>query len=312
MLRPSPIEAVSANNPSLNNDGWTMEITPHGNLFHIPIRDIWKYRDLLWLFVRRDFVSFYKQTILGPLWFFIQPIFTTLIFTLIFGKIGGFSPKGVPSILFYLCSVTFWNYFAECLNKTATTFKDNAHLFGKVYFPRLIVPLSIVLSNLIKFGVQFGLFLCFYAYYVNQGWQFENSDGAMQDFVLTPNVLAVFPVVIIIMGLLGLALGMLFSAMTTKYRDLVFLLQFGVQLLMYGSAVIFSWQVLETRYAAAVPFLKWNPLVYLIETARCAFLGTPNPFGMYGILYPAISAVVLFVIACIVFNRVEKTFMDTV
>lgn len=302
-------------NPQLADNDWTLEITPHGDLIHIPVKDIWKYRDLLWLFVRRDFVSFYKQTILGPLWFFIQPLFTTLIFTLVFGNIGGFNPKApegftaVPAVLFFLCSVTFWNYFAECLNKTATTFKDNANLFGKVYFPRLIVPLSIVISNLIKFGVQFLLFLSIFAYYYSKGWDAQNDAGQWVPFSLDPMYLLLFPCVVVIMGVLGLGLGMLFSAMTTKYRDLVFLLQFGVQLLMYGSAVIFSWSFLTTTYPVAEPYLTWNPLVGLIETVRSVFLGTPNVFSL---IYPAAFAAVVLVFACIVFNRVEKTFMDTV
>lgn len=288
-----------------------MEITPRNDLLHIPLGDIWKYRDLLWLFVRRDFVAFYKQTILGPLWFFIQPLFTTLIFTLVFGRVGNFAPTGVPMVLFYLCSVTFWNYFAECLNKTATTFKDNANLFGKVYFPRIIVPLSIVISNLIKFAVQFALFLAFYAWY----YYFPGEvtvDGVTTQLSVTPNwnTLLLFPLVVLIMGVLGLGLGMLFSAMTTKYRDLVFLLQFCVQLLMYASAVIFSWSVLKSEYSAAAPWLGWNPLISLIETVRNGFLGVES--DQVGILYPAILAVVVFAIACVVFTRVEKTFMDTV
>lgn len=303
------------NTRAIVDNRWTLEITPHGDLIHIPVRDIWKYRDLLWLFVRRDFVSFYKQTILGPLWFFIQPLFTTLIFTLVFGNIGGFAPDApegftaVPQVLFFLCSVTFWNYFAECLNKTATTFKDNANLFGKVYFPRLIVPLSIVISNLIKFVVQFALFLVFFGYYYSRGWDSQDAAGQWVPFSLEPTHLILFPAVVAIMGVLGLGLGMLFSAMTTKYRDLVFLLQFGVQLLMYGSAVIFSWSFLTREYAAAEPYLSWNPLVALIETVRSVFLGTTNVFSL---VYPAVFATVVLVFACIVFNRVEKTFMDTV
>ena len=289
------------------NEGWTLEITPRSDLIHIPLADIWRYRDLLWMFVKRDFVSFYKQTILGPLWFFIQPIFMTLVFTLVFGQIGGLAPKGVVQTLFYLCGVTFWNYFADCLNKTAMTFKDNAKLFGKVYFPRLIVPISIVLSNLVKFGVQFLLFVCVFCWYY--------FGGVPEDY--TPlefpwQALWVFPTVVAIMGLLGLGLGMIFSAMTTKYRDLVFLLQFGVQLLMYGSAVIFSWDVLLDKYADAEPLLVWNPLIPLIEAVRSAFLGTDNAFGWTGIAYSGTCAVVIFVVACLVFNRVEKTFMDTV
>lgn len=212
MLKPDPIETVPNTTASnVSDESWTLEITPHGDLFHIPVGDIWKYRDLLWLFVRRDFVSFYKQTILGPLWFFIQPLFTTLIFTLVFGNVAGLAPEGIPHILFYLCSVTFWNYFAECLNKTATTFKDNANLFGKVYFPRLIVPLSIVISNLIKFGVQFLLFAGMYVfYYTQRGWKVHQENGAVVDFVFAPSSLIVFPLVVVIMGVLGLGLGMLF------------------------------------------------------------------------------------------------------
>ena len=253
------------------------------------------------MFVQRDFVSFYKQTVLGPLWFFIQPIFMTLVFTLVFGQIGELAPPNVPQILFYLCSVTFWNYFAECLNKTAMTFKDNAKLFGKVYFPRLLVPISIVVSNLIKFGVQLLLFACVFAWYWFQG-----------DVVFPWRALYLFPVVVVIMGVMGLGLGMIFSSMTTKYRDLIFLLQFGVQLLMYGSAVIFSWEILCDKYQPAVPFLQWNPIVPLIETVRYAFLGTEDSFGAAGLVYSAVFAVVVFVVACFVFNRVEKTFMDTV
>lgn len=305
------IEAPKKTSPTVEQP-WTMEITPRNDLFHIPIRDIWQYRDLLWLFVRRDFVAFYKQTILGPLWFFIQPLFTTLIFTLVFGKIGGFSPSNVPTVLFYLCSVTFWNYFADCLNKTATTFKDNANLFGKVYFPRIIVPLSIVISNLIKFLVQFLLFLGFYFWYYSYSPGEREVDGVVTQWVVAPNMssLVLFPAVVAIMGILGLGLGMLFSAMTTKYRDLVFLLQFCVQLMMYASAVIFSWSHLQSEYDEAAPWLAWNPLVSLIETVRNGFLGVES--DQVGIVYPAVVAISVFVVACIVFTRVEKTFMDTV
>lgn len=298
---------MSTANAKQLNDDWTMEITPRSDHFHIPIGDIWRYRDLLWMFVCRDFVSFYKQTILGPLWFFIQPIFMTLVFTLVFGQIGKLAPKEIPQILFYLCSITFWNYFSECLNKTALTFKDNANLFGKVYFPRLIVPISIVLSNLIKFGVQFLLFLCFFAWYY-----FAGGPEGTEPLVFPWKAFYVFPVVVIIMGVLGLGLGMIFSSMTTKYRDLIFLLQFGVQLLMYGSAVVFSWDVLLKEYKQAAPLLSWNPLVPLIEGVRWAFLGTSNPFGLGGIAYSAVCATAVFVVACSIFNRVEKTFMDTV
>lgn len=281
---------------------WTLEITPRDQLVYVPFRDIWNYRDLLILFVRRDFVSFYKQTILGPLWFFIQPLMMTLIFAFVFGRVAGLSPSGVPTLLFYLCSITFWNYFADCLNKTATTFKDNANLFGKVYFPRIIVPLSIVISNLVKFCVQFLLFLGFYA------WFHEKVEPNLSTLLL-------FPVILVLMGLLGLALGMIFSALTSKYRDLLFLLQFGVQLLMYGSAVIFAWsnfeqEVKDTSLDWTLTVFALNPLVSLIETIRHGFLGIPS--SQVGLGYAAIFTLVTLGIACVAFNRVEKTFMDTV
>ena len=277
------------------NENWTLEITPSSSMFYIPFQDIWRYRDLLFLFVRRDFVSFYKQTVLGPIWFFLQPLFTTLIFTVVFGGIAKMAPEGVPPMLFYLCGVTFWNYVAECLNKTATTFKDNANLFGKVYFPRIIVPLSIVCSNLVRLAVQFGLFLAIWIYHLPS------------QEVVPQKTLLLFPLVILIMAVLSLGLGMLFSAMTTKYRDLFFLLQFGVQLLMYGSAVIYP----LSKVGQYERYLAWNPLVPMFETLRHGFLGTGS-VDYWGLGYAAAVALGVFLISCVVFNRIEKTFMDTV
>lgn len=275
---------------------WTLEIEPRNSLLDLRLREVWHYRDLLFLFVRRDIVAFYKQTILGPLWFFIQPILTTLMFILVFNRIAGMSTDGLPPVLFYLCGVTFWNYFSECFNKTAVVFKENSQLFGKVYFPRVIAPLAIVVSNLVRFGVQFAMFAAFLVWY----W----AQGQVQ-----PNA-AVFlmPALVAIMATFSLGLGMLFSALTTKYRDLVFLLTFGVQLLMYATPVIYPMSQLPPRIAQ---ILKFNPLAPLIETARFGFLGTGS-FSWGWLAYSAAVAAGVFLVSTLVFNRVEKTFMDTV
>lgn len=288
--------SVARNDRASTEDHWDLVIRPQSSLLSINLADVWRYRDLLYLFTRRDVVAFYKQTILGPLWFFIQPIFTTLVYVLVFGQIAKLSTDGAPQVLFYMCGVTFWNYFAECFNKTATVFKDNAHLFGKVYFPRLITPLSIVLSNLMRLGIQFCLFLTFLGWYVFQ--------GAVQ-----PNLAALFlPVTVLIMAMLGLASGMLFSALTTKYRDMVFLLQFGVQLLMYATPVIYPASQMSGKVAAV---LAWNPLSPLFEATRYGFLNAGD-FSLIGILYSAAFATISLLVSTIVFNRVERTFMDTV
>lgn len=280
----------------ISHPEWTISIGPRTSLLHLPIADVWRYRDLLFLFVRRDIVAFYKQTILGPLWFFIQPIFTTLMYMLVFGQIAGLSTDGLPQVLFYLCGVTFWNYFSECFMKTATVFNDNAHLFGKVYFPRIITPLAIVLSNLVRFVIQFGLFLICMGWFLFTGEIHPNSS------------MLLFPVLVAIMATLGLGFGMLFSAMTTKYRDLVFLLQFGVQMLMYATPVIYPSTQIPARFA---PILSWNPLTPIFEAARYGFLGAGS-FSAAGLAYSAVFAALIFLFSAFIFNRVEKTFIDTV
>jgi lipopolysaccharide transport system permease protein len=278
------------------NEPWDLVIEPHSSLLSLQWDDVWRYRDLLYLFTHRDIVSFYKQTILGPIWFFIQPIFTTLIYVMVFGQIAQLSTDGAPQVLFYMAGITLWNYFSECFNKTATVFRDNANLFGKVYFPRLITPLSIVLSNLMRFGIQFCLFFVVLAGYV--------AFGKAQ-----PNAVALLlPVTILIMATMGLAFGMLFSALTTKYRDMVFLLQFGVQLLMYATPVIYPTSQMPPRIAAV---LAWNPLAPLFEATRYGFLGTGS-FSLIGIAYSALFAFTAFLVSTVIFNRVERTFMDTV
>ena len=276
---------------------WDLVIEPQHSLLDLNLKDVWRYRDLLWLLVKRDFVSFYKQTILGPLWFFIQPLFTTIIFTFIFGNLAGLSTDGLPQPLFYMAGITAWNYFADCLTKTSTVFKDNANIFGKVYFPRLIMPLSIVVSNLVRFGVQMLLFFLMMAYYAYTGGSF------------TPNAyVLLFPVLVLLMALLGLGLGLIITAMTTKYRDLAFLITFGVQLMMYGTTVIYPLSAAPAKYRALI---ELNPMTGIIEAFRYGFLGqgefTVSSFG-----YSVAFTLLALVLGVVIFNKTEKTFVDTV
>jgi lipopolysaccharide transport system permease protein len=276
---------------------WDLVIQPQSSLFSLNLRDVWRYRDLLVMFVKRDFVSFYKQTILGPLWFFIQPLFTTIVFTFIFGNLAGLSTDGLPQPLFYMAGITAWNYFADCLTKTSTVFRDNANIFGKVYFPRLIMPLSIVASNLVRFGVQMILFFMMVAYYY-----FTGADFHMNIFVL------LFPVLVLMMALLGLGLGLIITALTTKYRDLAFLISFGVQLMMYATTVIYPLSAAPAKY-------KWlielNPMTGIIEAFRYGFLGE-GLMTMSTLGYSVIVTLVSLVLGVVIFNKTEKTFVDTV
>jgi len=276
---------------------WDLEIKPHDNLFHLHLKDIWSYRDLLFLLVRRDFVSFYKQTIFGPVWFFIQPIFTTIIFTVIFSKLAGISTEGVPPVLFYLSGSVAWNYFADCLTKTSTVFRDNSAIFGKVYFPRLIMPLSIVMSNLVKFSVQFLLFIIMMVWY------------AIKTDTIHPNVyILTFPIIIIMMALLGLGIGLIVTALTTKYRDLAFLVAFGVQLMMYATPVIYPLSAAPEKYKDIIVL---NPLTGLIETFRYGFLGS-GEFYTGAFFYSIVASVIIFLLGLLTFNKVEKDFVDTI
>jgi len=284
----------------MHNDEHTWTIEAKASLFDLKLNEIWAYRDLLWLLVRRDFVSFYKQTILGPLWFFIQPLFTTIIFTFIFGNLAGISTDGLPKPLFYMAGITAWNYFADCLTKTSTVFRDNAAIFGKVYFPRLIMPLSIVVSNLVRFGVQMILFLIMLLYYYLSAASFQPSWA-----------IALVPVVVILMALLGLGTGMIISAMTTKYRDLAFLVGFGVQLLMYATTVIYPLSIALEKYPKYAWIIKYNPMTPIIETFRYGFLGEGS-FSWFSLGYATIVTIVLLLIGTVVFNKVERNFVDTV
>jgi len=276
---------------------WDLVIEPQSSLFELHLKDVWRYRDLLWLLVKRDFVSFYKQTILGPLWFFIQPLFTTIIFTFIFGNLAGLSTDGLPQPLFYMAGITAWNYFADCLTKTSTVFRDNANIFGKVYFPRLIMPLSIVVSNLVRFGVQFLLFALMMLYYYLSGANFHIQTAVV-----------LFPILVLLMALLGLGLGLIITALTTKYRDLAFLITFGVQLMMYATTVIYPLSAAPAKY-------KWlielNPMTGIIEAFRNGFLGQ-GMLTLQSLGYSIMVTLCSVVIGVVIFNKTEKTFVDTV
>jgi lipopolysaccharide transport system permease protein len=283
-----------------NGAEWDLEIKPANRLLDFKIRELWHYRDLLILLVRRDFVSFYKQTILGPLWFFIQPLFTTVIFTFVFGNLAQISTDGLPGPLFYMAGITAWNYFADCLTKTSTVFTSNAGIFGKVYFPRLIMPLSIVLSNLIRFGVQMALFVFFMVYYTLQGADFSPNWSIL-----------LFPYLLLLMAMLGLGLGMIISAMTTKYRDLSFLIGFGIQLLMYGTTVIYPLSVVQQKYPKYEYLISLNPMTAIIETFRFGFLGEGS-FNWFSLSICSIFTFIIMVIGVVIFNKVERNFIDTV
>jgi lipopolysaccharide transport system permease protein len=251
---------------------------------------------LLWLLVRRDFVSFYKQTVLGPLWFFLQPIFTTLVFTFIFGGIAKISTEGAPQKIFYMAGIIAWNYFADCLTKTSTVFKDNSNIFGKVYFPRLIMPLSIIFSNLVKFGVQFALFIIMLIYFMFQHKVSLNLYALL------------FPLIIFLMAIQGLGLGLIVTALTTKYRDLAFVVTFGMQLAMYATPVAYPLSVASKNYPTLIAL---NPMSGLIETFRYGFLNTGH-FYTGAFIYSIVVSIVLFLTGLIVFNKVEKSFVDTI
>lgn len=276
---------------------WDLEIKPKSKVFNIDISELWHHRDLVLMFVKRDFSTVYKQTILGPLWFFIQPILTTITFTIIFGNIAKIPTDGIPPILFYLSGITLWNYFSDCLTATSDTFIKNANIFGKVYFPRLVIPISIVISNLMKFGVQLFLFLIVYAYYIISGSP------------LHPNwALLLLPLLVLNMGFIGLGAGMIVSAMTTKYRDLRFVITFGIQLLMYATPIIYPLSSIPEQYRWAV---ELNPMAAIIETFKYSFIGIGS-FSIASLMQSMLLSIIILFIGTLTFNKVEKTFMDNV
>ena len=283
----------------MSEENWDKVIKPQTGIFDLKLKEVWQYRDLLFLFVKRDFVAFYKQTILGPLWFFIQPLFTMGVYLFVFGKLAGISTDGIPQPLFYLAGISAWTYFSECLLKTSTVFRDNAGIFGKVYFPRLIMPLSIIVSNLIRFGITFFLLLLVMIYY----WLFTTEAN------FRPSQWAFFlPWLVLLMGVQGLGLGMIVSALTTKYRDLALLVTFGVQLLMYGTSIVYPLSSLSGLMRTLVAL---NPMTGIIEGFRNGLLGS-GTFDVSFLIYTTIVSFSLAVFGIVIFNRVEKNFVDTI
>lgn len=284
-------------NNTTDTENWDLIITPRKKWYDLQLGDVWRYRDLIALFVRRDFVSLYKQTILGPLWFLIQPLLTSVVFTVIFGNIAQLPTDDLPQLLFYMSGTVLWGYFSSCLTSTSTTFISNAHLFGKVYFPRLVMPISTVISNLITFSIQFLFFMVFYLYFFLRG-----SDVSLNVWAFS------LPLLIFMMAGLGLGFGIIISSMTTKYRDLTYLVSFGVSLWMYATPVIYPVSSIpeKWRWVATI-----NPVTPIIETFRKGFLGAGDASWL-GLAYSAGFMLVVMFIGVVIFNRVERTFIDTV
>lgn len=289
------------NNKAYEQDEWLYEIKPKTSHFSLNLKEVWQYRDLLMLFVKRDIVTVYKQTILGPLWYFIQPLFTALTFTIIFNNVAGIKTGTIPPFLFNLAGIIVWNYFTSCLNETSDTFKKNASIFGKVYFPRVIMPMATVITNLVKLGIQLLIFVGFYVFFV--------ANGTMENII---DVKVLFlPFLVLIMGLLGLGMGMIISSMVTKYRDLSFLVSFGVQLLMYVSAVMYPMALIKEKLPNLGWLIEYNPLAYVVETSRYILLNE-GTISIGGLVYTGIITILLFLFGLVIFNRTEKSFIDTV
>ncbi len=281
----------------LKDEDWDRVITPGRKLIELNIGEILSSKDLISMLVRRDIVTVYKQTILGPIWYVVQPVLTSLIFIVVFGNIAGISTDGLPKILFYFSGIVIWNYFSESLKTTSKTFKENEEIFGKVYFPRIIVPISKIISGLIKFGIQFVLFLVIYLYFWWNGFQ-STVD----------TTILLFPVLLLVMAILGLGLGLILSSLTAKYRDLTFLIDFGVQLLMYATPIIYPISSVGDSYSGII---QLNPITPIVEAFRYILLGQGNLDIMY-LLYSIIFALFTLTIGAIIFSRSEKTFIDTI
>lgn len=273
------------------------EITPNNRLLNFNFRELIAYKDLIAMYIKRDIVTMYKQTILGPLWFVIQPILTTVMYMFVFGNLAGISTDGIPGPVFYFSGIILWTYFAECLNKTSGTFTTNQRVFGKVYFPRLVVPISVTMSNLVKFFIQFAIFIIIYIVYVFKGVN------------IAPNWYAfLFPLLVVMCAGLALGFGIIFSSMTTKYRDLTFLLQFGVQLWMYATPVIYP---LSTMPADKQWIFQLNPMTSIIETFKYGAIGQ-GTFSWLWLAYSFGFMLLMLFVGIMIFNKVEKDFMDTV
>ncbi|MBK9291152.1 MAG: ABC transporter permease [Bacteroidetes bacterium] len=289
---------MNGNTNNQNSAGyWTMILRPKRSMLEVNLKELWQYRDLIAQLVRRDFVAKYKQTILGPLWFLIQPLFTTLMFVVVFGNIAGIPTDGVPKILFYMAGLVGWNYFATCLNDTSQTFIKNASIFGKVYFPRLAMPLSIVISNLVSFFIQFLFLIGFMIYFsitgadIRPGWE-----------------VLLIPVLVVIIAGLGLGFGIIITSLTTKYRDLVHLITFGVTLWMYATPIIYPLSEIPEKYK---PYVLANPMTAVVETFKTALIGV-GEVNYLNLAYSFVFMVAVLALGIIIFNKVERTFMDTV
>ena len=282
----------------MQREKWLFEISPKTSLLDLNLKELWKYRDLLMLFVKRDIITLYKQTLLGPLWYLLQPLFTSIIFTLVFNNVAGIKTGGIPPFLFNLAGIITWNYFKDCLTETSDTFKKNEAIFGKVYFPRIIMPMSIIVSNLLKFGIQMIILIAFYVYFY------------LNEFDVSPNrYILLFPLLVLLMGMLGLGLGMIISSMVTKYRDLTFLVSFGVQLLMYISLVVIPLSLFQEK---GVEWLvKYNPMAYIIESGRFMLLNE-GVVSQFGIIFTVSSTFIILILGILIFNKTEKSFIDTI
>lgn len=282
------------------NESWLYTISSKQKLIQFNFKEIWQYRDLLMLFVKRDIVTVYKQTILGPLWYLIQPLFTALTFTLIFNKVANIETGTVPPFLFNLAGISIWNYFKSCLTGTSDTFKANEAIFSKVYFPRIVMPISTVISNLVKFGIQLLIFLGFYSYYYGTGAEISIDISFIY-----------FPLLVVLMGLLGLGFGMIISSLVTKYRDLKYLLNFGTQLLMYISAVMYPLALMREKLPNLAWLVEYNPVAYIVEAGRFMLL-SEGEISVKGLIFTVLVTFVVFVFGMLIFNKTERRFIDTI
>ena len=288
------------NNINMDQKEWDIIIKPNNKILSLDLKEVWRYRDLLVMYVKRDIVTMYKQTILGPLWYVIQPLMTTIMFMFVFGGIAGIPTDGLPQPLFYMAGIVCWNYFSECLTKCSETFNANQDIFGKVYFPRLVVPISITISSLLKMAIQFILFIVVYIFFIFKGFSPQ----------LTWYILMV-PLLIVMLAGLGLGFGLIISSMTTKYRDLRFLVSFGVQLWMYITPIIYPLSILKDNYPDYVWAIVINPLTSIIETFKLAFLGQ-GTFEWVYLLYSLVFTLIVMVFGMLVFNKVQRSFMDVI
>lgn len=279
---------------------WDIVINPKKKGFGLDFSELWRYRDLFVMNIKRDIVVLYKQTVLGPLWYVIQPIFTTIMFMFVFGGIANIPTDGLPQPLFYMAGILCWNYFSDCLTKTSSTFLSNAHIFSKVYFPRLVVPFSIIVSNLVKFAIQLGLFLLFYLYFIYKG-----AEISINSYILLT------PFLIMMLAAMSFGIGIIISSLTTKYRDLSILFAFAIQLWMYATPIIFPLSIMAEKYEKWIWLIQLNPLTSIVEAFKYGFLGA-GTFTWMSLAYSFVFTIVVFLIGSWTFNKVERSFIDVV